>query len=351
MDKFKSLIRIAHTFSGSVAALFFFVLGLSGAAIVYEEEMLKVAHPTLAVPAEIDVIAGVDAIVAEIGAKRIAGMKTPDEHFFGYRVGLKNGRTLLLDAQGRRLASIEPFSSVTRTLVELHHNWLTGKPGKIANGVLAALLFIFICSGWLLWRKRGFKWRFLAPKKFSPPDLHALHRNLGVLISPLLAITALTAFGIVFSAQVGPVFARMAPAGPVSPIAAQPAASGSLPDAMRAAAAIFPDAAFVQIQPAAKPGAVHKISMKRPGEIANKGFTRVYVSSADGSIELARDALAGSWNAKLMESLLPLHSGHTGWFGHKLIAALEGVLLSALAAAGFFSFWMRRMRAKGSGER
>ena len=91
--------------------------------------------------------------------------------------------------------------------------------------------------------------------------------------------------------------------------------------------------------------------MKRPGEIANKGFTRVYVSSADGSIELARDALAGSWNAKLMESLLPLHSGHTGWFGHKLIAALEGVLLSVLAAAGFFSFWMRRMRAKGGGER
>ncbi|MEZ5895065.1 MAG: PepSY-associated TM helix domain-containing protein [Parvularculaceae bacterium] len=347
MDGLKSILRTVHGYSGAVLAIAFFILGLSGAAIVFEDEMLKAAHPELSGHADVaSVEPMVAAIIDEIGATRIAGVKTPTAHFAGYKVGLKNGRTLLYDQHGNRVGAVDKFSSVPATLVELHHNWLTGKPGKILNGVLAFCLFSFVFSGLILWTRRGFKWRYFKPKSFSPPEMHGLHRNLGILLSPFLALTALTAFAIVFSPQVAPVLGRLAPMGNANAVQAVTADSGSLIDAMRAASATFPDAAIVQVQPAGKPGAVHKISMKAPGEIAYKGFTRVYVSSDDGSITFARDALKGAWNEKLMESLLPIHSGHTGWIGHRFFNAFVGLALSALAVAGFTSFWRRRLRAR-----
>lgn len=348
MRNFKSLLRTVHAYSGAGLALIFIIMGLSGALLVFAPQIKQAAHPEVR-RANIDIYAAADRIAEKYG-DRVEAIVMPFDGYSAFEVPLKGDSPVMMSADGDIVARLKPTQSLTAALVELHFHWFAGRPGKYLNGVFAVLLVLFSASGLLLWPKRGFRWSAFAPKRFDPPAMHALHRNLGVVIAPFILLTAVTAVGLGFEGEVEKALDAMGgPKPPAAPPIEGEGPVGSLSAAMHIAEDVYPDARIVLVNPKDADGDYH-IWMQNPGEIA-AGATRVSIAAADGTVLERSDGRKARWSDKLMASFLPLHSGATGWPGHKIVAGLTGLLVAVLAGAGFASFWMRRLRARNKQNR
>jgi len=216
---------------------------------------------------------------------------------------------------------------------------------------------MFVATGVALWwrTRRTFAFRVL-PKRLSRPAIVRHHRDLGIVMAPLLLLSCVTGTILVFrplsSIVLGPgAAAAITRAG--KPPTAQPAAIGPALDwtAMLGAAHMrFPYAEFRALAMPRDPSGLITLRMRQPWEWLPNGRTTVWFAAETGRVVAARDAGTLPAQVRAYNLLFPLHAGAVGGLPYRIVMTLPGIALALLGSLAVWTFWAPRKIA-GSAHR
>lgn len=201
-----------HLIIGCSAALFIFLMSLTGAALTYERQMIKAAvkadYPTA--PTSNSQALSLDQLINI--AHQFPAQKTPS-------IALTNDKGAIVEVKdGRKtIAYLNPYTGETmappgagtkRFLKKLRafHRWLTldgsfSESGRWVNGISNVIFSILILSGIYLWlpkrfTSRAFKHKLVLTKQHSSVKArdYQWHNVFGFYIAPVLFLLVITAF-------------------------------------------------------------------------------------------------------------------------------------------------------------
>lgn len=326
------------------------LLGLSGAILVHKAEWIALPHARDALVSDPEVIARATerALAAEPGVQSIV--------YASDRLGLHQART----AEGAGFYTDQAGDVVARWssqwerpelwLFDFHHHLLSGDTGETVSGIAGLAAILFVVTGAILWwrTRKTFKLRLL-PKRLSRPAIVMHHRDLGIVVAPLLLLSALTGSMLVFRPVAEALVAPFGGYGAVTASLAPPKVKGGPmaadPDwiaILGAAHARFPDAEIRILALPRKPGDPITIRMKRAAEWLPNGRSTLWIDAANGRILAARDALALSPSAQLFNAAYPIHAAKVGGLGWRLVMTVSGLTMALLGSLAVWSFWFKR---------
>lgn len=345
--RLRPLWRRLHLWLGLAGGIVFVLLGLSGSALVYREEMLGLLYPgAMHVPAT-GAMAPPSALLAAAAAQSgrpVAYLRYPGEPDRPVQAVLAGGGgTLLLDPYTARPLGPLPGGFFT-ILFDLHSQLLLGDPGRSAVGWFGLLLVAAATSGLVLWWPRGRHWRnaFSIQWRAGSWRLHfSLHRSAGALAALPLLLLGLSGSAIVFRSTLVPAMHALGGARPVAPAIPAPASAAGI-DAMAAAALeMLPGSRLAFVSPPGQPGGTIRIRLRRAGEIHQNGRSYVLFDAA-GRIREWQDAPALPAANILFDQLpYPLHTGFLFGAAGRFAVFLSGLLPALLFGTGLY-LWLRR---------
>lgn len=345
----RAVLAWLHLWVGLTVGMVFAVVGLSGSALVFHDELLRWRHPQLASErpqADPAVLAG---IVERGRADGVRSVQFPSEamptwigfHADGRRVHYAPG-------DGRVLLVRDAGSDPLLWLHELHTHLLAGDAGETVNGVLGFVSLALVLVGlYLWWPAPG---RMLAQLRVyrGPPVRRWLtwHRSAGVVLLPLLVLSVLTGVGMVYHEAARALLtgafggAATAPAAPE-----RPPAPVQWDRVLRTAVGALDDARLTRVSvPADEAGSVG-FRARQAGEWHPNGRSTITVDAAGDAVLQASAATAEATGARAANAIYPLHIGVAGGTTMRWLTFLSGLMPAFLLATGFL-FWRRRRQAR-----
>jgi len=346
-------LDLVHRWTGGILGLVLALMGLTGAILVHEESWLSLTLPHAA-----DARVADPAAIAMATEKMLAANpKAQSIIYAGDRFGLDQLRL----AKGAGAYADQAGNVVLRWqsqwarpelwIFDLHHHLFSGDVGETVIGVAGLAALLFIVTGAILWwrTRRTFKFR-LWPKRLSRPAIVMQHRDLGIVMAPLLLLSVVTGTMMIFkpfAAFVVAPFGSLAKAGALPKVKSGPLATKPDWSAMVLAAhARFPDAQIRILALPRKPGEPISIRMKRAGEWLPNGRSTLYFDAADGRLLAANDALAMPRAAQVFNGAYPLHAAKVGGLAYRLLMTCSGLTLALLGSLTVWTFWFRRPRPR-----
>lgn len=339
-------LSVLHRWSGGMIGLLLAILGLSGTILVWRNSWIAVPGARDPLVENVQQIGRIAEREAAAGATRIT--------FAGDDLGLhqvtrEGGAGAYLNQHGETVASwSSQWQRPELWIFDLHHHLFSGETGETVAGIAGIFGLLFVISGIFLWLRSRSRWRpRLLPKKFQPGPIVSHHRDLGMLVAPLLLLSFLTGVGMVFKPAAGAVLSpfgkleartrlpEVAPVNGPAPVAAM----------LVEAHVRFPQAQLRRLMLPGKPGQPWTVTMRQRFEWSANGRTRL---AFDGTGKLVKvdDPAQGSRAAAIYEKFLPLHSAGVGGFAWKLVMTLSGLGLTILGGFATWSFWFRKARKR-----
>jgi uncharacterized iron-regulated membrane protein len=336
------LLSFLHRWSGGLIGLLLALIGLSGAILVWEGEWVTLPGASDPVAERVDQIAAISERAASAGALRIT---YASEEIGLHHVALEGGAGEYIRQDGTTTASwSNQWERPEFWIFDFHHHLFAGETGELVTGIAGIFGLAFVITGAILWwrSRRAFELRLL-PRKFQPGPIVRHHRDLGILVTPLLLISLLTGLGMLF-----PAAARIAlsPFGDMPEAAKPPAASpatGKAPVAamLSSAKARFPDAALRRLSIPSRPDGAWSVRMRQPFEWTPNGRTTLYFDGHGRLLRIDNPATAGK-AASINETFYPVHSAKVGGLPWKLVMTASGLGLALLGSLAVWSFWLRK---------
>jgi len=346
----RRLVFRAHGWLGLHLALAFGFMFLTGAVLVFGNEIGALRHPGVFVqrPA-----AGAGASLATIAMMlhesypattllRIERQPAPglaDRSFL--RTAWGEEVAIWTDPGDARVLAATRAAGFQRFVHDLHESLLTpAAPLRIAVSALAPALLVMLTSGLVSYRRfwRGF-WRLPPRDGDRRRRLGALHRLLALWSLPFLLVAALT--GSVFFLRALGLESAGPPPAPVSLRAtAWPAdlTAARLAKAEDAARSARPDAIFTALSlPAAPADALIFEGYARGATLAREGI-RVSVDPATLAVLGVGTPADRGGTARIEPWVNALHYGRFGGGATRALWLLSGLGAAALALAGALLF-------------
>lgn len=350
MRSLRQAVFRAHGWLGLHLALAFCFMFLTGAVLVFADEIGALGHPGVFVqrPA-----AGEGASLATIAATVHAGYpqttllrieRQPatglaDRSFL--RTAWGEEVVIWTDPDDARVLAATRAAGFQRFVHDLHESLLTpAAPLRVAVAALAPLLLVMLASGLVSYRRfwRGF-WRLPPRDGDRRRRLGALHRLLALWCLPFLLVAALT--GSVFFLRALGLESAGAPPSPVSTrAAAWPAdlTAARLAQAEDAARAARPEVIFTALSlPAAPDDALIFEGYARDATLAREGV-RVTVDPATLAVLGTGTPVDRGGTARIEPWVNALHYGSFGGTATRALWVLLGLGAAALALAGALVF-------------
>lgn len=340
------LLSFLHRWSGGLIGLLLVILGLSGTILVWEGSWISV-------PGARDPLIDNMPVIARIAEREMADGATritfAGEELGLHQVGREGGAGAYVSQQGETVAMwSSQWQRPEFWIFDLHHHLFAGETGELVAGWAGVFGLLFVISGFALWLRGRAKWRpRLLPKKFQPGPIVSHHRDLGILVAPLLLLSFLTGTGMVFKdvtamvlSPFGTMEARSKP--PEVALASGPAPIAAM---LAEAKARFPDAALRRLYAPRDPSQPWSITVRQPFEWSGNGRTRLMFDGA-GKLVKVDDPARGSRAAAIYEKFYPLHSASVGGLAWKLAMTLSGLALAVLGGFATWSFWFRRAKKR-----
>jgi uncharacterized iron-regulated membrane protein len=343
------IVDLIHRWTGGIIGLVLGLLGLSGALLVYRDIWVLLPHsgdPPVRDP----------ALIAQATERMLAGPGKVDSIVYGNerfglnQLRLKGDAGAYADQTG---AIVTHWASQWHRpelwLFDLHHHLFTGDVGETIVGISGLCALGFVITGAILWwrTRRTFKPRLL-PRRLSRAAILMHHRDLGIIVAPLILLSALTGAMMVFRPVAGLVLAPFSPPSAITvALAAPKVKSAPLADhpawgaIIRTAHARFPDAAIRILALPRKDGAPITIRMKRAGEWLPNGRSTLYFDAGDGHLLAAKDALAMPLGARIFNAAYPVHAAKVGGVLWRLVMTCSGLGLALLGSFAVWSFWFK----------
>jgi uncharacterized iron-regulated membrane protein len=339
-------LSFLHRWSGGLIGLLLALLGLTGAILVWEGQWISLPHAHDPVVERVEVLGAIAEREAAAGATRIT---FASDEIGLHLVARHRGAGSYLAQDGTTVTSwSSQWERPELWLFDLHHHLLAGETGETVAGIAGIFGLLFVITGSILWwrSRRAFRWR-LWPKKLQPGPIVAHHRDIGILIAPLLLMSFLTGIGMVFPSATRIV---LSPFGKLEtrtkPPEAKPAIGPAPIAAMLAEAkARFPKGELRRLMIPGKPGAPYSVRMRQPFEWTPNGRTTLFFDG-QGRLLKVDDPAAGSRAASINETFYPIHTGKAGGLAWKLAMTVSGLGLTLLGALATWSFWFRKAKRR-----
>ena len=343
------LLDTLHRWTGGLIGLLLALMGLSGTILLYE-------HLWIGVPGAGDPLRGDLATVAATTERLMAtpgaqGIIYADERFGLHQLRFNEGAGAYASQSGEIVARwASQWERPELWIFDFHHHLFAGDNGEWVIGIAGLCGLFFVISGVILWwrTRRTFRFR-LWPKRMSRPAIVMHHRDLGVIVAPLLLISIVTGTMMIFRpfamAMIAPfgspaeaVKAIEPPKYKGGPLTEKPDYTAMLTEARRR----FPDAEFRILSLPRKAGEPISLRMRQQAEWLPNGRSTLWFDAATGRVLGARNALAMAPGAQAFNKAFPIHAGKVGDWAWRIILTISGLSLAMLGGFAVWTFWFKR---------
>ncbi|QTH24560.1 PepSY domain-containing protein [Rhizorhabdus wittichii] len=349
-----SLLDTLHRWTGGLIGLVLALLGLTGAILVHRDAWIDLPHASDARVADGAALAAATARLMADPAARPQSILYASDGFGLLRLSYAKGAGAYADQAGDIVSRWDSqWERPELWLFDLHHHLFAGDAGEVVIGIAALCGLFFVISGVVLWwrTRRTFEWR-LWPRRMSRPAIVRHHRDLGIVMAPLLALSLYTGAVMIFR--------------PVAVVALGPGTSAAVERAMkppkpigvplsdaidwaaiiRAAHARFPDAELRLLSLPRKDSGLIAVRMRQPEEWLPNGRTMLWFAADSGRLVAARDARGFDRQARGYNMIYPIHAAKVGGLGWRIVITLSGLALALLGSLAVWSFWFRRPKRR-----
>lgn len=347
-----------HLWTGLVAGAYLFVIGVTGAVVVFRQELQRAAYPEFHAPARAGgATAEPAALLRELRRAypgyRLSGLDWPTYRRDTFLAYVSNGaefRTVFAHPESARVAGELPYDWIRR-LQDLHFDLLAGTTGRTINGIGALCLLAMGVSGLVVWWPGIARWRgglVVHRGRGWKRVTWELHGVSGVWASALLLMWAATGAYYGFPQAARAAIAAVSPPTVVRPPDSAPAAGRAAlaPEAILARARRHvPDAQLARLVfPLGDRGTYLVVLARRVhGDYDTSDEVTLYFDQYSGDLLLARDHARRSGGDLVTAWIGPLHFGSFGGLPVKAAWAVAGLTLPLLFVTGLV-MWLNRRR-------
>ncbi|MDZ7651865.1 MAG: PepSY-associated TM helix domain-containing protein [Burkholderiaceae bacterium] len=359
-----------HRWLGILVGLWFALVGLTGAILVYEEPIDAWLNPDLLVArgsgpmlAPGEVLARAEAA----GLGHVERLRIPQAQGDVYRLLVRSHPTrrignprieamfdpasgALLGMRSAEQRSLAPRYAL-QTIYEFHRNVLLGEPGSNIVGIAGFLLLTSAVSGIVLaWPRQRTGWaRLLAVNLRASATRFAFdaHRSLGAVVALLLLLATLTGVTLVYTNYVRDLVSVFSKVQSFPTIPFRQSTEDTLPlDRMVATVRqAFPQQSITEIRIPFGQMTGMQFYLRAPGDEYRLGDTIAWVHPGSGEILVERSDRTRTAGETFMHWLFPLHSGSAFGPVGMLAMFVTGLAPMLLVGTGLW-VWLRKRRGE-----
>ena len=339
------LLSILHRWSGGFIGLLLAILGLTGTILVWEGEWISLPGANAPVVEQVGTIGEIAERETAAGATRIT---FASQEIGLHQVAREGGAGAYVAQDGTTIASWQSqWERPELWIFDLHHHLFAGHNGELVTGWAGVFGLLFVITGSILWwrSRRAFRWRLL-PNKWKPGPITAHHRDIGIIVAPLLLVSFITGAGMIFDDAAKWVLSPFGKFEQKKPPEVE-TSTGPAPVALMLseAKARFPNSELRRLTIPSKPGQAFSVRMRQPFEWTPNGRTTLFFDGTGKMLRVDNPA-SGSQASSIVEKLYPIHTGKTDSLVWKLLMTLSGLGLTTLGSLATWSFWIRKAKRK-----
>ncbi len=354
----KPTILKLHRWLGLAVGLLFLVQGLTGATLVFRDELEAAVQPSLVVaerPARLPVQALLDSFRAAHPDADLSRAEFPNAAnqavIFKWAQKKERGLTAIDPFNGRVVRDGPASAWPLEWVFNLHEQLLAGPVGETLIGIEGLVLLFMAVTGLIYWwpgarrLKQGFR-----VKLDGSADLRwrTLHRAVGAGVALILIMSATTGVLMVWKDNVRDVLGAVATVDrkPAPKVAKLPGAAMLPIDALIAKAGVASGGTTFRQLRFSSGGRVVAIYLDSNRTIRADGTTQIYFNRYTGA-EVGR-YVAGTTSApsEAIDWLFTFHTGLWGGVITRALMVLVGLTLAGMAASGLWLWYSRTRRKK-----
>lgn len=348
-----------HLWAGVAAALYVIVASVTGSALMLHEALTPASPRADIAGGErpIGPDAAIDALRGALPEFRAASLVMPREEGGAFGgVLLSRGQWAFAEVHPATgsISRLETRDNSTwRFIADLHNNLLSGRTGRVVNGIGGLALTLLCLTGIVVWWPGSMRWRRGLSVDWRarwPRRLWDLHGATGIWLLPLTLVITIT--GVYhtwpqwFRASVAAVLPVSAPQPPLQFAAAESVPPARIEALIAAARAAVPDKRLHVLQlPPAPTQPMRALMMDEDEHVqAFADVVLLHPSSARVvRIDRYDDLTSGD---RAIRWLGVLHAGHFAGAASATIWFIAGLGMAMLAASGLAVWWNRVVRRR-----
>ena len=371
----RALFQI-HLWSGCILVMYAIVIGLTGSALVFKDELLRKLEPTLYQVVPVARQTTMDATVLRIENSHpgwIAfALRNFDKHTQATELLMRpatggatpNYRVVSFNPYtGEVLLDRLRYAGLLGLLSNLHIYLLSGETGLLISGWMALGLLLLCLSGLVLWWPGVQRWvsALVFHRRSSWRRMNFdLHTVIGFWTSAAFILVIITGLDFAFPRPLGRVIEFVSGHGyrdtgvSLDAIARKPQPSGTevltLDQAIAAAyKALPPDAPPGYLQLPSRDGLTFRVTGYYRGAAPYSHLVRILLDGHTGALLASSDTQDQDLGSRLEQYSVALHFGLFGGTGRlgvavKILWVVLGMVPALLAVTGVVMFWNRKLR-------
>lgn len=324
--------------------------GVAGSLLVFGDrldalvhrELYEVGTPGKSAPLEQVVRAAEAAAAGKALRLRLAGSQTPVHEVW---IECDTCQRVWVDPSTAVVRGVRSAHGTTRTFLhEFHRRMFLGKLGERMVGFAGLGLALLTISGVVLAWPRKFRFITVLKVKLTAGwrrMTYDAHRAVGLIVAPLLLISALTGAYFIFHRVVEMVLVPAAAPTAASRAIVPVGARRSADELFRVAVARFPEAEPTWLTFPTKPDEAFVVRFRQAAEDHPNGRTFVRLDPYRGDIVSVIDAYDSPQVQSMLNNLYPLHIGATGGVAHRVLLVVVGLLPFVFFVSGI-ALWVTR---------
>ena len=346
-----------HSWMGLIAGLGLIVIGLTGSALVFRQEIDNLVMPQRALSANpSEARLGLDALVARL-REQLAGYEPVDwlpspspgrnDQVSVVLHGGDQAKIIWIDPHNGTVHGTPTESTLTGWLLELHYSFLGDHVGTFVAGIFAALLFLLGITG--VWIYRSFwkslfllRWNLSARIFFSD-----LHKMVGISSVGFNLILGFTGAYWNLTHIVGHLLNGPDPKPPKikGRVFAETLSLDGLLEQARHKIFGF-EWTFLSLPAKADEPITFYGRLAKQHPFRGEYGSSVTFNSQTGTLEGAVDIRATSFWNQVTDAFMPLHYGTFGALPVKILWCGGGLAPGVLAITGYVLWWKRKRRLR-----
>lgn len=348
-----------HRALGLFLALYAVLMGVTGAALVFRDEIEHWEHPSVhrpvSGPATISAAGALEKVRVAFADWRVLSVNFPNPETPYWMVYLLKGpaakQVYVSPVTGEIAAAMDPKSGVAGWLADLHFNLWAGRTGRLVNGWGALLLTLLCLSGFLLWMPRTSRnlWhqlrtRFAIPSGGGRRFYWQVHHLSGAIAWAFLMLLTVSGAYFAWPQPFSQFAGRYLGRAPAPAVPQHPAGAALLPmdELGREAQAALPGLPIQRIQVVTGPRQAVRVTLREGTPAEFHRVSTVFLDPVTGEllgVNRLSDRPAGDSFISWLSAI------HFGVFGGWPVRLLWFVLAFSLPILAWTGFRLWRLRA------
>jgi len=351
----KRVIFQVHLWGGLSLGVYAFLIGLTGSVLVFHEEIRQRMSPTPQIPvtgeANLEQIrTGIQAHYPEWYSWSLENPGEPGTPWGSYLLRPGGGKMVYADSKGQVIGEVKTQGTWLELFERFHGSLLIPK-GRLYNGIAGLFLVALALSGLYLWWPERGQWstafRIVRYANWKGVN-YDLHRVGGALMLGFVVLSGITGGYFTWAPVYKNIAAYILPTKPVQKAAPvrMPGTRLPLDELVASAQRAMPGTKLVRVLVPGGGREAVTVVLAHGDTVADRRrrTSQLSMHPYSGEVLAVDDYRQRRLGDHVVAWMGPLHTGHFGGLGVKILWALGGLSLPALFITGFL-MWCNRVLA------